>query len=47
MPPLFGFEPEANRVGNGGTDEYNLSQFEPSRTITIGLNLNALKFCYL
>ena len=24
MPPLFGFEPGANRVGYGGTEEYNL-----------------------
>ena len=47
MPPLFGFEPGTNKVGYGGIDEYNPPQFEPSRTITIGPNLNPLKFCYL
>ena len=46
MHLLLGFEPETNRVGYGGTDEYNPPQYQPSRTITIGHNLSPLKFCY-
>ena len=46
MPPFFRFEPRANKVGYGGTDEYNPLQFEPQRTVTIGHNLNPLNICY-
>ena len=37
MPPLFGFEPGANRVGYVGTDEYNPPQFEQSRQLQLDL----------
>ena len=46
MPPLFAFQSQANIFGYEGTGKYNSLQFDPSKAITIGLNLSALKFCY-